>query len=94
MYLITLLLFAFCLCSLSRADQDSADAEDTSIAVEFMYVCQSNDPTFLGTFKIDTTVKMDKVHTYTNGNGRSFYRSNGFWYLGMLENWPPDTYFR
>lgn len=32
--------------------------------------------------------------TFTNNNDMSFYRNNGFWYLGSLASWPPVTYYR
>ena len=31
---------------------------------------------------------------FTNDKERSFFRNKGFWYLGNLGVWPPDTYFR
>ena len=46
------------------------------------------------TFSQDKNVLQDSVPTFTNENDRSFFRNKGFWYLGSLANWPPDTYFR
>eukprot|EP01036_Dinobryon_divergens_P030169 gene30169-39366_t len=37
---------------------------------------------------------MDGVQVYSNANEMSFFRNKGFWYLGNLEPWPPETHFR
>ena len=37
---------------------------------------------------------MDGAPTFTNSNEVSFFRNNGFWYLGDLTVWPPLTHYR
>jgi len=37
---------------------------------------------------------MDGVPTYTNAKEMTFFRNNGFWYLGSLASWPPETHYR
>ena len=58
-----------------------------------LHVCESGDPAFLGTY-IKGTGTMDGAPVYTNGNDMSFFRNKGFWYLGNLEPWPPETHYR
>ncbi len=57
-----------------------------------IYVCEAEDPIYLGTYEAGKSV--DGVSTYTNANDLSFFRSKGFWYLGDLGEWPPKTHFR
>jgi hypothetical protein len=37
---------------------------------------------------------MDGVPTFSNANDLSFFRNKGFWYLGNLAPWPPETHYR
>ena len=37
---------------------------------------------------------LDGVATFTNENDYSFYRNKGFWYIGDLSVWPPNTHYR
>jgi len=57
-----------------------------------IYVCESSDANFLGTYL--PSVEWDGVPTYTNANERTFFRNNGFWYLGNTGPWPPETHYR
>lgn len=56
-------------------------------------VCAADDPQFLGTYTAGKQV-MDGVPTFSNANDMSFFRNKGFWYLGNLAPWPPETHFR
>merc|ERR1712227_960020 len=33
-------------------------------------------------------------YIYTNEEGRSIWQNRGFWYIGDMTTWPPETYFR
>lgn len=68
-----------------------ADTEgyDSSI-----FVCEAGDNKFVGKYTASMDVKEDNVPIYSNKNEMSFYRYNGFWYLGDLEPWPPVTHYR
>jgi len=37
---------------------------------------------------------MDGAPVYSNANDMSFFRNKGFWYIGNLGPWPPETYYR
>lgn len=60
---------------------------------EEYHICSCEDPQFLGTYtkSVDT---MDGAPVYTNMNEMSFFRNNGFWYIGNLAPWPPETHYR
>lgn len=57
-----------------------------------IHVCESPDPKLLGIYVPGT--EMDGVATFTNEKDFSFYRNNGYWYLGDLSVWPPITHYR
>jgi len=59
-----------------------------------LYICESIDPKLLGAYVESATEKMDDVPVYTNANDMSFFRNKGFWYLGNLGPWPPETHYR
>jgi hypothetical protein len=58
-----------------------------------VYVCESSDPKFLGTY-VSGRQTLDGVAVFSNENDLSFYRNRGFWYLGDLSQWPPETHYR
>ena len=37
---------------------------------------------------------MDGAPVFSNNNDFSFFRNKGFWYLGNLGPWPPETHYR
>ncbi|RYH27216.1 hypothetical protein EON65_13825 [archaeon] len=37
---------------------------------------------------------MDDAPVFSNEKEMSFFRNKGFWYLGSLANWPPETHYR
>lgn len=55
-------------------------------------ICESSDPKLLGIYL--PGAQMDGVATFSNENDFTFYRNKGFWYLGDLSVWPPNTYYR
>lgn len=57
-----------------------------------LYVCEAGDAKYVGVYEEGS--KMDGVSTYTNANDMSLFRSKGFWYVGNLGPWPPETHFR
>ncbi len=65
----------------------------TAKASTQIHVCESQDPKFLGTFSTSRET-MDGVAVYSNANEMSFFRNKGFWYLGNLATWPPETHYR
>lgn len=58
-----------------------------------LYVCNAENPSFVGKY-IAGSQKVDGADVFSNENDMSFFRSNGFWYLGNLEPWPPETHYR
>jgi hypothetical protein len=56
-------------------------------------ICEAGDKTFLGEFLIGKD-ESDSVPVYSNANDMSFFRHNGFWYLGDLNSYPPKTHYR
>ena len=62
-------------------------------ADETINVCESADPEYLGTYKKSST-NIDGVPIYVNAQEKSFFRNKGFWYLGDLNPWPPETHYR
>jgi len=58
-----------------------------------LYVCEAGDPTFMGAF-LQGSETMDGMPVFSNANDRSFFRNKGFWYLGDLGPWPPETHYR
>lgn len=62
-----------------------------------IYVCSSpTDPKFVGIYKIAYDTEMDEAAVWTHKKDptRSFYRSNGVWQLGVMDPWPPSSYFK
>lgn len=62
-------------------------------AREEIHVCQASDPQFLGTY-LPGRQQMDGTTVFSNANDMSFFRNRGFWYLGNLGPWPPETHYR
>lgn len=58
-----------------------------------MYICEIDDPKFLGTYA-PSRETMDGVPVYSNANDMSIFRNKGFWYVGDLAPWPPETAYR
>ena len=58
-----------------------------------LFVCRAGDPTVLGVYTSSDST-MDGAPVFTNANEISFYRNNGFWYIGDLTTWPPRTHYR
>lgn len=57
-----------------------------------IYVCEASDPILLGQYS--QSKEIDGVPTFSNSNEVSFYRNKGFWYIGNLGPWPPETFYR
>ena len=60
---------------------------------QVLYICESEDPVFLGAYSIGGS-NVDDAPVYSNQHDMSFYRNKGFWYLGNLGPWPPETHYR
>lgn len=58
-----------------------------------VYVCEAENPSFVGKY-VAGSQKVDGASIFSNENDMSFFRNNGFWYLGNLEPWPPETHYR
>ena len=56
------------------------------------YVCEAGIKGHVGTYKAKG--HQDGVPKYTNENGLSIFRHNGYWYMGDLRPWPPVTNYR
>eukprot|EP00617_Octactis_speculum_P008765 CAMPEP_0185775068 /NCGR_PEP_ID=MMETSP1174-20130828/81124_1 /TAXON_ID=35687 /ORGANISM="Dictyocha speculum, Strain CCMP1381" /LENGTH=113 /DNA_ID=CAMNT_0028462531 /DNA_START=38 /DNA_END=379 /DNA_ORIENTATION=+ len=63
-----------------------------SVSAEF-YICENENPLFLGTYKLAEATN-DGVPAYVNDDGMSIFRHQGFWYIGDLAPWPPQTFYR
>jgi hypothetical protein len=59
-----------------------------------IYVCEAEDSKFLGTYHPSDRQQLDGADVYSNEQDMSFFRNRGFWYLGNLEPWPPETHYR
>lgn len=58
-----------------------------------IYVCEAENAAFLGTY-VKGRQQQDGSDVFSNENDRSFFRNKGFWYLGDLAPWPPETHYR
>lgn len=58
-----------------------------------VHVCEADVPSFLGKYTAGKQV-MDGVPIFSNANDMSFFRNKGFWYIGNLAPWPPETHYR
>lgn len=58
-----------------------------------IHICSVDDPKFLGTYTAGKQL-MDGVPIFSNANDMSLFRNKGFWYLGNLAPWPPETHYR
>lgn len=59
---------------------------------EDFYICEAGDDTILGKYTKDG--EKDGVATYSNSDDMSLFRNQGFWYIGNLGPWPPETHYR
>ena len=59
-----------------------------------IWICEVGNPDFLGEYVTSPETRMDGAQFYTNENDNSIYRSKGFWYIGDLGPWPPQTHYR
>lgn len=57
-----------------------------------IYVCEAGDEKYLGAYEQGDN--LDGVPSWSNANDLTFFRSKGFWYIGHLGPWPPETHFR
>uniref|UniRef100_A0A7S2BWQ9 Uncharacterized protein n=1 Tax=Florenciella parvula TaxID=236787 RepID=A0A7S2BWQ9_9STRA len=57
------------------------------------YICESGSEQFLGHYTMDTS-KTDGAPKFSNDEGMSVYRHSGYWYIGDLGPWPPETHYR
>ena len=62
--------------------------------VSSLSVCQAGEEALLGEYVKDVENTMDGVAVYSNANDMAFFRNKGFWYLGNLGPWPPETHYR
>lgn len=62
-------------------------------ASKAIYICEAENPSFIGTY-VPGHQQQDGVDVYSNENDMSFFRNRGFWYLGNLAPWPPETHYR
>jgi hypothetical protein len=62
-------------------------------ATQNFHICESDDPLFIGTY-LPSSEKLDGFSIYTNSNDMSIFRNKGFWYVGNLAPWPPETHYR
>jgi len=60
---------------------------------EIFHICEAGDPRFLGQY-VGSKEQIDNVALYYNDKDMALYRNNGFWYLGNLIPWPPETHYR
>jgi hypothetical protein len=58
-----------------------------------IHICSAENPKFLGSYSAGKEV-MDGAPVYSNANDMSFFRNKGFWYIGNLGPWPPETVYR
>jgi len=68
-----------------------------AVSTTALSVCEAGEDVLLGEFVKDDETKMDGAPVYSqvsDGTVFSFFRNKGFWYLGNLEPWPPETYYR
>jgi hypothetical protein len=70
------------------AQEDVGDKEYPAF-----YVCEASNPSFLGVY-IAGRERQDNAPVFSNENDMSFFRNKGFWYLGNLGPWPPETHYR
>eukprot|EP01038_Epipyxis_sp_PR26KG_P008568 gene8568-11578_t len=87
MKLLELLMNALSLCSLIILSVTDIKASTA------IHICESEDPLFIGTYT-PSREQMDGVPVFTNNHEMSFFRSKGFWYIGNLGPWPPETHYR
>ena len=64
-----------------------------AVAETLIHVCEAEDSKFLGTY-MASEAAMDGELVFSNEHDMSFFRNKGFWYLGNMETWPPETHYR
>ena len=80
---VSILLFA----SVALNAANAANAEYS--------ICSAGDKQLLGSYKISESDTLDEAPVWTNGNDElSIFRNKGFWYIGNLGPWPPETHYR
>lgn len=62
--------------------------------VHGLSVCEAGEEALLGEYIKEEENSMDGAPVFTNANDMSFFRNKGFWYLGNLGPWPPETHYR
>eukprot|EP00613_Pedinella_sp_CCMP2098_P006359 CAMPEP_0171610154 /NCGR_PEP_ID=MMETSP0990-20121206/9884_1 /TAXON_ID=483369 /ORGANISM="non described non described, Strain CCMP2098" /LENGTH=122 /DNA_ID=CAMNT_0012173517 /DNA_START=31 /DNA_END=399 /DNA_ORIENTATION=+ len=56
------------------------------------YVCECGNPKFVGHYVAESA--SDGSPKYANEEGMSIFRHQGYWYMGDMEPWPPETHYR
>ena len=59
-----------------------------------IWICESGDSKVLGEYMSDPDAIRDSCPVYTNQNEISIFRNSGLWYIGNLNEWPPETHYR
>ena len=57
-------------------------------------ICSAGDSQLVGSYTMSESETLDDAPVWTNGNDISFFRNKGFWYIGDLGPWPPETHYR
>jgi len=57
------------------------------------HVCSAGDARFVGTYR-PSREELDGATVHYNDKDMAIFRNNGFWYLGNLGPWPPETHYR
>lgn len=90
--ILILLLFLYLTVHVAGQNEEGTIAAEEP--VESLYICECSDEKLLGKYNIDKSNLHDNVPVYQNDKERYFFRNKGFWYIGDLGPWPPETYFR
>lgn len=86
------LLFTSFLCGVLSSDVAQETMHEESM--NSIWICEVGNAEFLGEYVTTAETRMDGVQFYTNEHDNSIYRSKGFWYIGDLGPWPPQTHYR
>jgi|Transcript_31032 hypothetical protein len=90
---VALVALAITISTINSEESSTISTINNEESLSSVSICAAGDKIFMGEFLISKE-ESDSAPIYSNANDMSFFRHNGFWYLGDLNSYPPKTHYR